>query len=143
MRAFATLLVTALLAFAPTAFATNAKAEGLFDFTVKDAGGGCVYVENITAVHSFPQIGNQRVAEITLHFSDVAAGSVVMQSPRYYLTVATDEAGETTITPSKLCTLTGTGVRYFKYALWTDGYDLIEWMPAGDFDNAKHRVDIH
>ncbi|RYZ69372.1 MAG: hypothetical protein EOP05_14945 [Proteobacteria bacterium] len=124
---------------APQAFAN----EGNFDFKVEDAGGGCVQITNITAVSGFPMVDNKVVSEITLHFSDVAAGSVVMQSPRYYLTVATDDNGNLSITPSKLCTLTGTGVRYFKYALWTESYDLVEWMPAADFDNAKHRVDIH
>jgi hypothetical protein len=135
----ATLLSSLLVLSASQAFA----AEGHFDFKVSDAGGGCVYIENATANGDFPVVNGVTISEITLHFSDVSAGSVVMQSPRYYVQVETDENGNVTLSPRKLCTLTGTGVRYFKYALWTNEYDLVEWMPEGDFDNSKHRVDIH
>ena len=124
-------------------FSSNAQAEGHLDLKLVDGGDGCVVIEEATALGGFPTIDGKLVSEITLHFSNVDAGSVVMQSPRYYISVTHNEDGTYELSPRRLCTLTGTGVKYFKYALWTYDYDLVEWMPAADFDNAKHRVDIH
>ena len=124
-------------------FSTQAFANGHLDITLADGGDGCVVIQNVVAPEGFPTIDGKVVGEITLHFSNVDAGSVVMQSPRYYVAVTENEDGSVELSPRRLCTLTGTGVKYFKYALWTKDYDLIEWMPAEDFDNAKHRVDIH